>query len=229
MMRAYMLNKFRSRFELLWTITIVLGVFLVFGFLIGDESEAITASYFVFLIAYASSIVFALSISEDKETGTLRMIKTTKLSKKEYLFSKFIMTNLAAFLIGMIIMSFGMFYTEIYISVPSVMFVVFLTAFSHAGPGIIIASVARKKEHVRYLTSLIMIGMLLVSPVFYATDNIPETFKLLQNMIPLTHIIEVARLLMVDNQNFSKVMPSSIVLTVFGLVTLVYGYERFDF
>lgn len=70
-----------------------------------------------------------------------------------------------------------------------------------------------------YITSLLTTILLFLSPVFYALDGLPPTFRMLVLMNPLTFIVEQARAVMI-----AGVLPDFGGLAIYGACSLAFAW-----
>lgn len=75
----------------------------------------------------------------------------------------------------------------------------FLTGLAFAGPAIVMSTIADGYDFFNYYFVLVITPMLLVCGVFYPVTTLPEGLRLLVDLLPLTHAVELIRPLVVDS------------------------------
>jgi lipooligosaccharide transport system permease protein len=74
-----------------------------------------------------------------------------------------------------------------------------LTGLAFAGPAIVMSTVADGYDFFNYYFVLVITPMLLMCGVFYPVATLPEGLRLLVDLLPLTHAVELIRPLVVDS------------------------------
>lgn len=69
----------------------------------------------------------------------------------------------------------------------------FLTGLAFAGPAIVMSARADSYDFFNYYFVLVITPMLLVCGVFYPVESLPDSLRLLVNVLPLTHAVELIR------------------------------------
>ncbi|MBP9818264.1 ABC transporter permease, partial [Candidatus Shapirobacteria bacterium] len=127
-----------------------------------------------------------------------------------------------AFLVYFLLMAvFG--YTPSIMGLLAVPFLLLISIISASGLGLFLASVNVKYRDVRYILPFFIQILMFVTPVIYPVTLIPERFKLLAYLNPMTGVISTARTMIlgvgiVDGVGLLVSIMSAIVLLVFGLV-----------
>lgn len=229
LLKTYLLQQLRNPFQLIWTAGIVLGI-LFFGFVLNpDKSAEIISAYSVFLLAYSSAVMLGMVISQERETGLFRMIRTTRISKIEYLVSKFTISNISGIIFALTVLLIGVMNSGIKFRPLAWAIVFIVTAFAHTGIGIIIAAYFKKDKHVQFAGSIVMMGMFILSPIFYSLESLPELFRIFPWAVPLTYATESMKMIAVKGSSIYLIAPYLSVLTIFGIVTTVIGYRKLEF
>lgn len=92
------------------------------------------------------------------------------------------------------------------------------------GMGLILAALNVKYRDIKYLVPfLLQIGMY-ISPVGYSSSIIPESFKLLYSLNPLTGVIEGFRWCLIPS---AKLYTPSIVISMLFAFVIMYGGIKF--
>lgn len=229
LLKAYLIGQIRSPFRLLWTAGLVGGLFLFGVILNPGQSGAIMASYSVFLLSYSSAVMLGMVISQERESGLFRMIRTTRVSKLEYITSKFLISNFLGAIFASIILALGILNAGLSFRPLGFITVISLTALSHTGIGLIIAAFLKKDNHVQFAGSAVMMVMFILSPVFYSLESLPEAINFTPWLVPLTYAVEGMRLVAVESSSLTSIIPHAAVLIVFGSITFTIGYRKLEF
>jgi ABC-2 type transport system permease protein len=98
---------------------------------------------------------------------------------------------------------------------------------SFAAVAIAIASRAQNTETVSGLMNLAMMPMFIVSGVFFPSSNFPDFLQPAIHMLPLTAMCDGMRAVMIDGAGLLSVLPSLLILAVWGVPAFVLGLRYF--
>ncbi|MBN2576133.1 MAG: ABC transporter permease [Deltaproteobacteria bacterium] len=98
---------------------------------------------------------------------------------------------------------------------------------SFAAIAIAAASRAQNTETVSGLMNLITMPMFVVSGVFFAYSNFPEALQPVIRALPLTAMCDGMRTVMIDGAGLVDVLPSLVVLALWGVPAFALGLRYF--
>jgi ABC-type multidrug transport system permease subunit len=90
-----------------------------------------------------------------------------------------------------------------------------------------VASRAQNTETVSGLMNLIMMPMFITSGVFFASSNFPDVLQPAIRALPLTAMCDGLRAVMIDGAGLVGVLPSLLVLALWGVPAFVLGLRYF--
>jgi ABC-2 type transport system permease protein len=96
-----------------------------------------------------------------------------------------------------------------------------------ASLAIAVASRAQNTETVSGLMNLIMLPMFITSGVFFAWSNFPEVLQPAIRALPLTAMCDGMRAVMIDGDGLVGVLPSLLILALWGVPAFVLGLRYF--
>jgi ABC-type multidrug transport system permease subunit len=96
-----------------------------------------------------------------------------------------------------------------------------------AAIAIAVASRAENTETVSGLMNLIMMPMFIASGVFFASSNFPESVQPFIRALPLTAMCDGLRAVMIDGAGLLGVLPSLLILALWGVPAFVLGLRYF--
>ena len=105
--------------------------------------------------------------------------------------------------------------------------VAFAGSASFAAVAIAVASRAQNTETVSGLMNLIMLPMFITSGVFFAASNFPDVLQPAIRALPLTAMCDGLRAVMIDGAGLVGVLPSLLILAVWGVPSFVLGLRYF--
>jgi ABC-type multidrug transport system permease subunit len=98
---------------------------------------------------------------------------------------------------------------------------------SFAAIAIAVASRAQNTETVSGLMNLIMMPMFIASGVFFASSNFPDVVQPAIRALPLTAMCDGMRAVMIDGAGMLGVLPSLLILALWGVPAFVLGLRYF--
>lgn len=138
-----------------------------------------------------------------------------------------VLAGLLDFSIAFTILIFLMFYFNIY-PTPMVFllpFLVFLMILTASGVGTFLAALNAKYRDIKYTIPLLVQLWMFASPVVYPTSMIPEKYRFLYSLNPLSGVIEGFRSILLGTMPF----PTQMVLFsgFFSLILFIIGISYF--
>jgi ABC-type polysaccharide/polyol phosphate export permease len=103
----------------------------------------------------------------------------------------------------------------------------FIGAMSFAGLGLLVASRAQRLETISGLTNLVMLPMWLFSGVFFSYEKFPEAFQPLIQVLPLTHLIDALRSIILEGAPLTSQGFHVFVLLLWGAAAFTVALKWF--
>lgn len=240
LVKAYLRDRFRRPVmvgvQLLWSLSALVFIIIAFGgqsLQFGgsafQSSRLLVPGYLGLVLAYAFTFSIASSIIEDKANGLYRMMRSTRLSKRDYILSKLSTSLIAGAVMSLAVLLLGILMTDVKLLVLPILVVAVLTILAHSGLGIIIGDLLENQSQAQYLMPIVMLVLVFGSPVFYTPEMLPEIVRPLQSIIPLTHSVEAFREIMVQGKDLATIGTELFVLSGFTLISNLIGYARLDY
>ena len=158
-----------------------------------------------------------------RKNGVLRRLQATPLSAFEFLSAQ-VLSRLAVVLVATIMVYAGADYFLDFVMRGSylTLFVVYLTgAMCLISMGLIIAARLRTEELADGLLNIFSWPMLLLSGVWFSMEGTSPAAQLISELMPLTHLVNAARAVMVDGAGITQVLPEIALLGGMGLLLLL--------
>ena len=93
--------------------------------------------------------------------------------------------------------------------------------------GLVFAARFRSEELVSGLMNLVTLPMLALSGVFFSLEGSPEILRTVSRALPLTHVIQAAREVMLEGAGLAQTSPHLLFLTVFSAAALAASAALF--
>jgi ABC-type multidrug transport system permease subunit len=157
-----------------------------------------------------------------RKNGVLRRLQATPLSAFEFLaaqvLSRLLVVTSAAIVVYIgadLLLDFVMRGSHL------TLLVVFLAgAMCFISLGLIIAARLRTEELADGILNLMSWPMMLLSGVWFSMDGASPAAQGLSQLMPLTHLVDAARRVMIDGANLTEVLPQLALLTGVAFVLL---------
>ncbi|MFB6204533.1 MAG: ABC transporter permease [Candidatus Nanohaloarchaea archaeon] len=239
LLRIYFLDKIRRPMMVAMSLLFGLGFFvflyLVFrtgGLSFGSRESfgpMFAASYLVFIPAYIAVYGVLNGLLEDSEKGVLKAYRGSRLTKAEYFTAKITTALISSAFIaaGTLVMTY--LFTGVLLNPALVSLAVLMTVVSHSGIAFIAASRATDRQESQMAMQLFAIVLIFGTPVFYPETLLPESVRTLQQLMPLTHSIDLVRAIIQESVTAGLVIKKTGILAVFSAVLLGAGYREFQF
>lgn len=200
---------------------------LFFGKLAKMPSDGIPYPIFNYC-AMVAWTYFATSITQSGNS----LIENTNLISKVY-FPRLtislspVLAGLLDFSIAFVVLIGMMFYFHIY-PTPMILLVpilVILTMLTASGVGMVLAALNAKYRDIRYAIPFLVQLWMFASPIVYPASIVPEKYRLIYALNPMTGVIEGFRSALLGTAAF----PTITVLISFFVSTIVFIFGMFYF
>ena len=102
-----------------------------------------------------------------------------------------------------------------------------VAAFSMIAMGLVVSARISSEELAGGILNVIATPMMVVCGVFFSIDGAPRVLQLAAQLLPLTHLINGARAVMLDGAGLVQIAPNLVALAAMSVVYLVLGAALF--
>jgi ABC-2 type transport system permease protein len=234
MIRANLKMTLRDRMCLFWLLLFPAVLIMVFGSLVGGNSDTKNINHADFLVPgvlamsvmYGGMVGLSAAYVMMRERGVLRRIRLTPFPLIR-LITAWVATQLlvalcqAAILLGLAKLIFNL---DIVGNLLEVAVLVFLGSLAFLTIGFFVAGVSGKQESATALAQLISFPMLFLSGVFFPLDRSPVWLQDVAKALPLTYLADGLRQVMVYGASLASLwgdLLALILTTAIGLALAV--------
>ena len=164
-----------------------------------------------------------------RQSGYLRRLKATPLTKFEFLSAQ-VLSRLLVTLTASVIVFIGtnlMLDYKMVGSIALLLLIALIGGLAMITLGLAIACRTESKEFADGLLNAITFPMLLLSGVWFSLDGSPEWVQMIAQVLPLTHVLEAARAVMLDNAGLADIALNLWLLCGFCLVGMGVSIRLF--
>lgn len=169
------------------------------------------------------------SIVQARTKKLLKRLVATPMSKAHYLLSHVLSRLLFLALEVVVIIGFAWLFFDVKVhgALGSLAALALVGALSFGGLGLLLASRARTIEAVSGLMNLVMLPMWVLSGVFFASTNFPDSMQPFIRVLPLTALNDALRGIVNEGLSLAAVAGEMAILTAWGIVSFVLSLRLF--
>ena len=173
----------------------------------------------VLLLTLVGGFLSALNIVREKEIGTIEQINVTPIRKWEFILGKLIpfwVLGLVVFTLGLTIARFV--YGIIPLgSIPLLYLFAGVYLIAILGFGLLISTYSQTQLQAMFVAFFFIMIFTLMSGLFTSTDSMPFWARVLSFLTPVTHFIEVVRMIVLKGSTFAEVRNQFGYLVLFAV------------
>lgn len=184
----------------------------------------------VTLVTMIGAYMCALNIVKEKEIGTIEQINVTPIKKHIFILGKLI----PFWVIGVFVFSVGLFVVGrfVYGIVPQgsiLLLYLFLSIFLIAllGIGLLISTYSETQQQAMSVAFFFMMIFMLMSGLFTSVDSMPNWAKFIANCSPVTHFINVMRMVVLKGSGFNDIKYQ--LFAMVGFAALFNGWAILNY
>lgn len=164
-----------------------------------------------------------------RKNGVLKRLRGTPLTATEFLMAQIVSRLILILFVSItvyigchLILNFSMYGSYINL------FLVFtIGSLAMIALGLLVASRLKSDELAAGITNAISIPMMLLSGVWFSLEGSPKWILFISNLLPLTHVVDASRAIMLDGANLVDVSQHIFALLFMMLVFLFLGVKLF--
>ncbi len=183
------------------------------------------------LVTIVAGFISSLNIVREKEIGTIEQINVTPIHKWQFILGKLI----PFWLIGIFVFSLGLLVARlVYGIIPAgsiwllYLFVcVYLLAL--LGFGLLISTISNNQVQSMFVAFFFIMIFILMSGLFSPVENMPQWARVISKLTPVTHFVEVMRMIVLKGSTFSDIKNQFVIEIVFAIVLnswAIWNYRK---
>jgi len=177
------------------------------------------------------SLMTALSVSREKETGTLEQLISTPISSTELLIGK-LLPYVAVGLVDLIlvvgagILIFDVPFRGSYLNLFIAAFIFLVGTLSW---GLLISVIARTQLQASQISVIsAFLPSFLLSGFIYPIENMPLALQILTFIVPARYFVEILKGLFLQGVSLSVLWPQFLALVIYALLILSLAVRKFS-
>ncbi len=179
----------------------------------------------VLLITGGATFLTTINIVREKEIGTIEQINVSPIKKHHFILGKLI----PFWIIEMGVFTVGLFLAWLIYGIVPVGSIGLLYAFlaiylwGILGFGLLVSSVSHTQQEGMFVAFFFMMIFNLMSGLFTPINSMPDWAKLITQLNPVTHFVEVMRMVVLKGSGFYDIRNHFFIITVVAIVINIWA------
>lgn len=181
------------------------------------------------LLLIVTTVVTAMGLSRERETGTLEQVLVTPLAPWQLLIGKMAPFLVIGLLDVSLVLAAGayVFDMPLHGDLRVIALATFLYLMSTLGMGLFIAAASRTQQQAFLGGFLFLLPAILLSGVMTPIGAMPKWLETITLLNPVRYFVEVMRAVLLKGAGFSEVSIQLLALTAFGVA--IFGFSVLKF
>lgn len=194
-----------------------------------------SALYFVpglmaIILLMISAMLTSLTITREKELGTMEQLLVTPLHPAEIIIGKILPYMLIAAIVGVLIMIVGRYFFDVRIagSIPLLIAAGSIYIFTSLAMGLLISTVATKQQDAMMIVlPVTMLPTIILSGFIFPVSSMPAILQAITYVVPATYFLEIIRGIVLKGVGLSILLKPILILLGIGLFLVIVSVKRF--
>ena len=183
----------------------------------------------VIVLAVLASLLSAMAIVKERETGTIEQLVVTPIRPAELIVGKLVpFVGIGLFIAGLVTgAALLVFDVPLRGSVVDLFLMCLVFLMSTLGIGLLGSTLAQTQQQAMLAVFLVLMPSFLLGGVFYPVSNMPPWAQSLADLTPVRYFIQIVRALFLKGAGLDVLAPDATALAAIGTVVLGVATWRF--
>lgn len=183
------------------------------------------------LLAMISALLTSVTVTREKETGTLQNLRISKLRAHHIIMGKLIPYFVIATATGILILSVGFVFFGV---IPQGSLVLlawtsFIYLFANLGIGLFISTLVQRQQHAMLLAlGITMMPVIMLSGFIFPIASLPLPLQWLSNILPATWYLQIVRGIILKASDFGALTIPITILSLMAFLWVALSSIRFS-
>jgi ABC-2 type transport system permease protein len=182
------------------------------------------------LLSLTMILITSLSITRERERGTLEQLVVTPIDKTSMMLGKIIPFVLVGYVQMTVVLLLGRFLFGVPVrgSLPVLYAITFAFMMASLGLGLFVSTVARTQAQAMQLGFMLLLPNILLSGFMFPREAMPAPIRWASTLLPLTHYLQVLRGVLLRDAALPSLLPDAAVLLLMAAVIVGLSVSRFS-
>jgi len=182
------------------------------------------------LLSLTMILITSLSITRERERGTLEQLVVTPIGKTSMMLGKIIPFVLVGYVQMTVVLLLGRFLFGVPVrgSLLALYAVTFAFMMASLGLGLFVSTVARTQAQAMQLGFMLLLPNILLSGFMFPREAMPAPIRWASELLPLTHYLQVLRGVLLRDAALPGLLPDAAVLLLMSVVIVGLSVSRFS-
>jgi ABC-2 type transport system permease protein len=182
------------------------------------------------LLSLTMILITSLSITRERERGTLEQLVVTPIDKTSMMLGKIIPFVLVGYVQMTVVLLLGRFLFGVPVrgSLPVLYGITFAFMMASLGLGLFVSTVARTQAQAMQLGFMLLLPNILLSGFMFPREAMPTPIRWASALLPLTHYLQVLRGVLLRDAALPSLLPDAAVLLLMAAVIVGLSVSRFS-
>lgn len=182
------------------------------------------------LLSLTMILITSLSITRERERGTLEQLVVTPIDKTSMMLGKIIPFVLVGYVQMTVVLLLGRFLFGVPVRGSLLVLYAITFAFMMAslGLGLFVSTVARTQAQAMQLGFMLLLPNILLSGFMFPREAMPAPIRWASTLLPLTHYLQVLRGVLLRDVALPALLPDAAVLLLMAAVIVGLSVSRFS-
>jgi ABC-2 type transport system permease protein len=183
-----------------------------------DGTPYMVAGTFGFVLSFATTLIIAVSIVNERFSGTFEQLQVTPATSVEILLGKILPLGAVFSADVVLMMLLAGFLLGVWPAGSAVLFIVISTVYLlvSLSMGVIFSATSKTAAEAVSKTVLASQPLILLSGFAVPSRNMPLPFRVISELIPATHYIRVSRAIYLRGEGLLVLLPEILIILAMG-------------
>lgn len=184
-----------------------------------DGTPYMVSGTFGFVLSFATTLIIAVSIVNERFAGTFEQLQVTPATSVEILLGKILPLGAVFSADVLLMMLLAGFLLDVWPAGSAIFFLLISTFYLlvSLSLGVIVSATSKTAAEAVSKTVLTSQPLILLSGFAVPTRNMPLPFQIVSELIPATHYIRVSRAIYLRGEGPLVLLPEILIIVVMGI------------
>ena len=181
------------------------------------------------ILTLITILLTSMSITKEKESGTIEQIIVSPLRSYEVIIGKTIPFALIGMMIVLLIITGGVLVFNITLkgNIFTLFFASFLFLLNTLGVGLFISTISKTQQQAMLSSVIFILPSIMISGFAFPISNMPLEIQWISYLLPLRYFFTIIRGIFLKGAGFAILWPEMLALFILGVTVFILAALRF--